>query len=180
MPGVCTFAFFISRTIATSTARPRQSSPMPGRCSDRAFALHLDVGAFGKHRVEMRGDDEMRMRRRARIVAEHVADLVDAHVLQAELLNTRCSSRPRTSSLNDGRGNLAEADLIRDRLRLARLRGVERRLHRRILQQIGRRRRAALRLSRTDRQRQRQPAANTDRSTSTSVNQNSSREPRTA
>ena len=50
-----------------------------------ALALHLDVGAFGEHRVEMRREHEMRMRGRARIVAEHVADLVDAHVLQPEL-----------------------------------------------------------------------------------------------
>ena len=86
MPGVCTLAFFISRTIATSTARPRQSSPMPGPRRIVPSRFTLTSVPFGEHGVEMRGEDEVRVRRRARIVAEHVADLVDADVLQPELL----------------------------------------------------------------------------------------------
>ena len=46
----------------------------------RPFALHRDVRAFGKHRVEMRAEHEMRARLRAAPFAEDVAFLVDADV----------------------------------------------------------------------------------------------------
>ena len=86
MPGVLTLAFFSARMIATITREPAAVVADAGAVQHRAFALHLDVGAFGEHRVEMRGEDEVRARRRAGVVAEHVAGLVDAHVLQPELL----------------------------------------------------------------------------------------------
>ena len=100
--------------------------------------------------------DEMRTRGRARIVAQHVADLVDADVAQAQLREHALQFLAAGVFLERRRRNLAEADLVRDRLRLGRFRRVDRGFHRRILQQIGWRRRGALSLNHTRRQRQNQ------------------------
>ena len=71
---------------------------MPGPAAWSPCARHLDVGAFGEHRVEVRGDDQMRARRGARAVAEHVAGAIDADVLQAELRET-LAAEPRRAPL---------------------------------------------------------------------------------
>ena len=78
---------------------------MPGPRSTAPSRVTLHVGALGKDGVEVRGDHEMRTRRRAGSLAQHVARLVDAHVLQPELLKDASAVRRRApSSLNDGAG----------------------------------------------------------------------------
>jgi hypothetical protein len=84
----------------------------------------------------MRGKDEVRVQRLAPQLAEDVADLVDAHVLQPDLLEHPLQFLPADLFLEGGRGNLAEANLILDGLWLVRLHGVERRLHRRVFRQV--------------------------------------------
>ena len=68
-----------------------------------ALLRGLDVGALGEHGVEVRGEHEVRARGRARPLAEDVAHLVDAHVLQTQLAELRARrARPRFVSLNGG------------------------------------------------------------------------------
>ena len=69
-----------------------------------ALARDLDVGLFGEHRVEVRGDDQMRARLRPGPLAEHVALAVDAHVLQPELLERPLEHLGPRCSLNGGAG----------------------------------------------------------------------------
>ena len=57
-----------------------------GSVEDAALALHLHVRPLGEHRVDVRGDDDVRPRRGAGMMAEHVAGPVDRHVLQPQLL----------------------------------------------------------------------------------------------
>ena len=105
---------------------------------DASLTLHFDVGAFGKHSVEVRGDDDAGSRRGAGVVAEDVPHLVHAHTLQAELFEDALQLPAPDFFFEWRRWNLAEANLVRDSLRLACLRPVERRFHRRVLQQIPR------------------------------------------
>ena len=74
VPGVRTPAWFIERTMATSTARPRQLSPMPGP-EPLPAPGDLDVGVFGEDGVEVRGYHEMGTQGFAGTIAEHVARL---------------------------------------------------------------------------------------------------------
>ena len=119
--------------MATSTARPRLSSPMPGPCSTAPLAPDVHVGPFGKDRVQMGGDHDVGTERRTGPVAEDVAGLVDPHVPQAGLLKQPLHLLAARGFLERGRGNLGQADLVLDGLGLAGLRGVERRPHRRLL-----------------------------------------------
>ena len=89
-----------------------------GTAQDVAFALDLDVGAFGKHGVEVRGEHEARPRLRAGPIAEHVAFLVDAHVLQAELAEHLRVDLGALRFLERRRLDLAQPNLILDGLRL--------------------------------------------------------------
>ena len=125
------------RMMLTSTASPRQSSPMPGPCSTAPSRLTWTSVPFGEHGVEMRGDDEVRTWRRPGPIAEDVAGRVHAHVLQPELLKHTLQLGAADVLLEGGRRNLAEADLVFDGLRLARLRRVERGLHGRVLHEVG-------------------------------------------
>ena len=91
----------------------------PGSAQDRAVALDLHVRCLRETRVSRcAATTTMRVRRGAAILAEHVADLVDAHVLQAEVLEDALQLRGRaTSSLNDGAGISQNRTLVVDRLR---------------------------------------------------------------
>ena len=118
------------------TARPRQSSPMPGPRMHRAFLRGLDVGALGEHGVEVRGEHEVRPRRGARALAEHVADLVDAHVLQAELAELAGVELGALRLLERRRLDLADLDLLGQGAGLVGPGGGERGLDRGVLQQL--------------------------------------------
>jgi hypothetical protein len=157
-PGIFTLGF---PHLADDRDHDRQAAAVvadTGSLQQVPFTLHLDVGPLREHRVEVRGEDEVRVRGGAGILAKHVAHLVHAHVPQAELREHALQLLAADLLLELGRRNLAEADLVRNRLRLRRLDGVDRALHRRILQEIGGSRGPALRLNRPNRQRQRQPA----------------------
>ena len=86
----------------------------------------------------MRGHHDARPRGRAGVVAEHVAGFVDTDVLQPELLEHPLQLPAADLFLERRRGDLAEADLILDRLRLARLCVVDRRPHGGVIDEIGR------------------------------------------
>src|SRR5438270_435643 len=62
---------------------------------------------------------------------------IDANVLQAELLKSLPEQFSARALLERRRRNFAEANLILDGLRLAKLRRVERRLHGGVFQEIG-------------------------------------------
>ena len=104
VPGVCTSAVLHrardrdehgEATAVVANARPLSVPP----------SRDLHVGAFGKHRVEVRGDHEAGPRRLARTVAEHVAGAIHANVLQSELSGTRAAAvRRARASLNGGAG----------------------------------------------------------------------------
>jgi hypothetical protein len=74
--------------------------------------------ALGKDRVEMRAEDQVRLGRRPDAFAEHVADGIDAHVGQPELLENGFVRRGALLFLEWRRFDLAEADLFLDDLRL--------------------------------------------------------------
>ena len=108
-----------------------------GAANHRALLRDLDVGALGEHGVEVRGEHEVRPRRRARALAEHVADLVDAHVLQPELAELARVELGARRLLERRRLDLADLHLLGQRAGLVGARGGERRLHRGVLQQPG-------------------------------------------
>src|SRR5215510_16083187 len=89
----------------------------------------------------MCGEYELRVQRRAPQLAEDVAHLVDADVLEPDLLEHPLQFLAADLFLEGGRGNLTEANLILDGLWLVRLHGVERPLHRRYFCQVCQRRR---------------------------------------
>ena len=103
---------------------------------DVAVAAHFHVGAFGKHGVEMRRDYDVRMRRGAWPIAEHVAGFVDPHALQAELVERALQLGAASLLFERRRSDLTESNLILNRLRLGRLRRRERKLDGRLLQEI--------------------------------------------
>jgi hypothetical protein len=83
-----------------------------GPANHRALLRGLDVGAFGKHGVEVGGEHEMRARCRARALPEHVANLVDADVLQAELAELARIELAASRFLERRRFHLADFDLL--------------------------------------------------------------------
>ena len=86
----------------------------------------VDVGAFGKHRIQMRGDHDVWLPCNTWPVAEHVSNPIEPNVCQASLLE-RGLHRLRARRLVKWRGrNLAQADLIANDLGLVTLHGVER------------------------------------------------------
>ena len=101
----------------------------------------------------MRGEDQVRTRLRARPIAEHVAFLVDAHVLQAELAEHLCVDFGALRFLERRRLNLAKPDLILDRLRLARLDRFDRSFDRGIRHELWANVRGILLRQRCDRRR---------------------------
>jgi hypothetical protein len=135
------------QTAATHAARPGM-----------LLAVVCALDAPVTPQLVQRFEHEVRPCRRARIIAEHVPDLVDADVLQSELREDALQLLAAHFFLELRRGNLAEADLVGNRLRLVRFDRVNRRLDRGILDEIGRRRRTALRIDHTQRQRRRQSA----------------------
>ena len=89
----------------------------PGPVQHGALPLHLHVRAFRKDRVQVRRNHDARARgAAARIVAEHIPDLVDAHVLQTELLEHALQLLPPRLFLEWRRGYLADTDLVGDRV----------------------------------------------------------------
>ena len=90
----------------------------PGSAEHRALAFDNDVRAFGKHRVEMGAEHQMRTRLRAALLAEHVAFLVNAHVGETNLLE-HLRIQLRALRLLEGRRlHFADSNLILERLGL--------------------------------------------------------------
>ena len=85
----------------------------------RAIARHFDVGLFGKHGVEVRGQYQVRARVAAGPLAEDVALLVDADALQLELLEQPLHRLGAALLLERRRRDLADADLLLDEGSLA-------------------------------------------------------------
>jgi len=52
-PTVARFAVFSARSTASSAARPRPSSPMPGAYKTPSFSLDGHIGPGREHRVEV-------------------------------------------------------------------------------------------------------------------------------
>ena len=76
----------------------------------------------------MRRDHEMRPRRSAAPLADHVADRVDAHVLEPEARERVAKHAPARGFVERRRRHFAEPDLVGDCLSLRRPRVVECRL----------------------------------------------------
>ena len=85
----------------------------------------------------MSGDHDVRMEGGTGPVAEHVTGLVDPHVPQAGLLKQPLHFLAARAFLERRRRNLGQTNLGLDRLRLAGLRGGERRSHGRLCRQRG-------------------------------------------
>ena len=101
-PGVWIFAWFMARITGEHHREAAAIVANARTAKDGAFALHLHVGALGKDGVEVRGEHESRARLPARAIAEHVADFVDAHVLQAGLAKHPRVDLGALGSLNGG------------------------------------------------------------------------------
>ena len=98
---------------------------------------HLDVGLGRKHRVEVRGDHQVRPRRGAPPLGDHVAGRVDAHVLQASPRQGVAKDLRAGRLVERRRRHLAEPDLVGNRLLLARAGMLERRFDVGTLRQRG-------------------------------------------
>ena len=107
--------------------QPPAVVPDAGPREDGPVALDPDVGAFREHRVEVRRHHKLWPRQHTRAIAEDVARLVDADVCEAQLLEGRFHRLRSRRLLERGRGDLAQADLIGDDLRLVVPDAVERR-----------------------------------------------------
>jgi hypothetical protein len=90
-----------------------------------AHARDVDIRAWRKDRVEMRGDDHMRMRHRARTIAQHIARLVDAYVLKTFMAKELGYTRGALVLMKRRRRNLTELNLLVDEVGA----GVVQRLH---------------------------------------------------
>ena len=91
--------------------------PDAGALQHRAVARHAHVGPFREHRVEVRAQDDVRPRALPGPLAEHVADPVDADVLQADGLERAPVGLGPLTLLEGGRRNLAQPDLLVDERR---------------------------------------------------------------
>ena len=100
-----------------------------GTFERRSFPRDFDVCAFGKDRVEMGGDDDMRMERRPRPFPEDVARLVAPDVPEACLLKQTLHFFGARGFFERGRGDFGESDLCADCLRLVVLRRGQRGCH---------------------------------------------------
>ena len=119
----------------TITASPRQSSPIPGPRSTAPSRVTRTSISSG-NTVSRCADKTTRGRAAAPGRSPRTLPALSTRTLRRPSCWNVCrSTSPRAVSLNGGRGNLAEADLILDRPRLARPGGVERRLDQRVLQQ---------------------------------------------
>ena len=101
------------------------------------FDLH--VGAFRKHGIEMRGEDQVGMRGFAGTHADDVAGFVGADVAQAEAFEQPLQFAPAHFFLERRRGDLANLDLLLDDRGLVALDGFEGRADRPLVHQLGRR-----------------------------------------
>ena len=104
----------IARTIASSTASERVSSPMPGAIEARAVALDLHVRAFRKHGVQVRGDRDQRA---AAGAFAHAHDVAFGVALDAGEPALRAASRDtprRAVFLERRRRNLGQRDDLVD------------------------------------------------------------------
>ena len=82
-----------------------------GRPVAVAFAADLDRRSFGEHRVHVRADGEHRTVAPAGTAADHVADLVNVHVLEAERLHAAHDLGGADLFMKSRRRNLAELAL---------------------------------------------------------------------
>jgi hypothetical protein len=108
-----------------------------GAAEHRPFAGDLDVRLLRKHRIEVRAEDEVGPRRRAGPLAEHVAHLVHAHVLQAKRAERVGVGLATRGFLERRRRDLAQPDLVLDRLRFVVTRRLDRGFDRGVLQEPG-------------------------------------------
>ena len=81
----------------------------PGPGDRAAGPRRLHHCALGKHGVEMGAHHEVRPRLPARPFAEHVADRVDAHVLQAEPLERRLVGAARAPARANGGAGISHS-----------------------------------------------------------------------
>src|SRR5262249_7226419 len=96
-----------------------------GSAENVAFALHLDVGAFGKDGIHMRGEDDGGSAARPLAYATDVGDFVSADLREPELLHLR-PDIPRAGLLFRGwRGNFYQLDPFVDNGRGSVINGLE-------------------------------------------------------
>ena len=101
--------------------------PDTGTPQHVALARNADIGPFGKHGVEVGGDDQAWTTSLAAPISQHVARAVLPHIQQAEPRELGAQEAGAIGLLERRRRHLAEADLIGNGLRLARSCRVERR-----------------------------------------------------
>ncbi len=89
-----------------------------------ADARDVDIGLGGKDGVEVGGDDEVRVRSGARSVAEDIACLVDTDVGQPGGFEEACDLGGTLVFVKGRRGDLTEADLFLNEVRLAGFNGL--------------------------------------------------------
>ena len=102
-----------------------------------SLAANADVGAFRKHGVEMGAHDEVRPRAGAGPLADDVPLGVNANVFQPGFPKHRRVELCALCFLKRRRFNLADPDLIVDRLHLVRPCELDCRSHRRLLKEKG-------------------------------------------
>ena len=96
---------------ASIAASPRELSHDPRSGQLRALARHADGGAFGEHRVEVCADQHGRLTRGAGSRRDHVADGIDAYVVQTERLEPLRHLGAARVLRAGGRGDLGQRDL---------------------------------------------------------------------
>jgi hypothetical protein len=72
----------------------------------------VDIGAFRKHRVEVRGCHDVWLARHTRALAEDVSDTIKSDVREPACSKAAFTARARRAPLKRRSRNLAETDLI--------------------------------------------------------------------
>jgi hypothetical protein len=108
-----------------------------GALEPGAVLRHLHVRAFRENGVEMRSENEVRLRPLARPLAQDVPDRVDADVPQPELREDVLELEAARLLGERRCGNLAHADLLGNEFGLGRLEALERARHRLVGEECG-------------------------------------------
>jgi hypothetical protein len=97
----------------------------------------VNVGAFGEHGVEMRGENEIRMRRCAGAHTNHVAYFIDADIFEPRLEKQALEFLAANLFVKWRRGNFADTNLLINEMGFVTLGGVERDFHGGIVDEPG-------------------------------------------